>query len=399
WRLAHAGVDPSPALLKALLVNGAVDMSGPPPVPNNSEGWGRAHLTGSLGGGLPRAVLDQSERLDTDGEEFVVHYRVADAERPVRVTLAWTDAPGAPGANPALVNDLDLQVLTREASYQGNVFAQGRSVDGGQADTLNNLENVYLPAEVVGELISVYVRASALPGDGVPGVGDETDQDFALVCSNCSSDAAFSVSMANTPASLCAGQTLQRSLSVAPLLGFSDPVALSVAGWPLPGSASYDPAVIATLPGSSTLLLDSTGVAAGEYYVNPRASSGALERGVAFPVHVATQLPQAAQLQLPTPGATQVSSLPTLRWSHAAQAYDYQVQIATDEGFADIVASGLTRANQWTPSAALASGNRYFWRVLARNACVSADLFGDRFEDLPQDAGVVSASAQFSTAP
>jgi len=63
------------------------------------------------------------------------------------------------------------------------------------------------------------------------------------------------------------------------------------------------------------------------------------------------------------------------------------------------VASGLTRANQWTPSAALASGSRYFWRVLARNACVSADLFGDRFEDLPQDAGVVSASAQFSTAP
>ena len=130
-----------------------------------------------------------------------------------------------------------------------------------------------------------------------------------------------------------------------------------------------------------------------------RANSGALERGVAFPVHVAAQLPQAAQLQLPTPGATQVSNLPTLRWGHAAQAFDYQVQVATDEGFADIVASSVTRANQWTLNTPLTADSSYFWRVLARNACVSADLFGDRFEDLPQGAGVVSASAQFSTAP
>lgn len=398
WRESHAGASPSPAMLKALLVNGAVDMNGPPPVPNNSEGWGRAHLTHSLGGGLSRLTLDQSQLLDADGAEFVAQYQVPDADQPIRLTLAWTDAPGAPGANPALVNDLDLIVETPDGAYLGNAFAAGRSVVGGAADALNNLENVYLPAGAA-QLISVRVRAAALPGDGVPGSGDDTDQDFALVCSNCSDEPAFNLSIAATPASLCAGQVLERSLSATPLLGFSSPLTLGVAGWPAPGSASYDPAAITTLPGSSTLMLDSTGVATGQYNIIPRASSGALERSVIFPVFVAATLPQAAQIQQPAPGASQVGLLPMLRWSQDAGAFDYQVQIASDERFQDIVASGVTRASQWTPATPLAAATSYYWRVLARNACVSADLFGDRFEDLPQSAGVASASAQFTTTP
>lgn len=398
WRETHAGANPSPAMLKALLVNGAVDMSGPPPVPNNSEGWGRAHLTHSLGGGLERVTLDQSEILDAADAEFLATYRIPHADQPLRITLVWTDAPGAPGASPALVNDLDLIVETTTATYLGNAFAQGRSVVGGTPDALNNLENVYLPPGAA-DLVSVRVRARALPGDGVPGVGDDTDQDFALVCSNCSSEPAFALSMSSTPASLCAGQVLERSLSLAPLLAFSDPVALSVSGWPAPGSASFDPPALATLPGSSTLILDSSGVGTGQYNVTPRASTAALEHSVVFPVFVAAQSPLAPQLQSPAPGATQVSNLPTLRWNPAASPYDYRVQVARDPSFDDIVASQVTRTNQWTLTAPLDGDSSYYWRVFARNACVTADLFADRFEDVAQSDGVVSASGQFTTAP
>lgn len=398
WRQTHVGASPSPAMLKALLVNGAVDMSGPPPVPNHSEGWGRVNLRGSLGAGVPRVTLDQSEILDEDAAEYVVQYTVPRADQPIRVSLAWTDAPGAPGANPALVNDLDLVVQTRDGSYAGNQLAQGSSVEGGLADTLNNLENVILPSGAA-ELITVRVRASALPGDGVPAHGDETDQDFALVCSNCSSDGAFMASMPETPAALCQGQVLQRSLSIAPLLDFSDPVTLNIAGWPAPGTAAFDPASITSLPGSSVLSLDSSGVAAGEYYVNAAANSGSLQRNIAFSVHVADQLPLPAELQLPAPGATSVGPLPTLRWNNATAAFDYQVQIATDERFSNIVASTVTRLNRWTLTAPLAPGSSFHWRVFARNACVSADLFRDRFEDVPFNAGAESAHQNFSTAP
>lgn len=398
WRARQEGATPSPAMLKALLVNGAVDMSGPPPVPNPAEGWGRAHLTGSLGAGLARVTLDQGVVLDSDGDQFEVQLRVAHADQPVRVTLAWTDAPAAPGALPALVNDLDLSVHTRDGSYAGNVFAGGRSQLGGQGDRLNNLENVYLPAAAA-DLVTVRVRAQALPGDGVPASGDDTDQDFALVCSNCSSEPAFSLSLADAPASMCAGQVHTRSLRVDPLLAYTEPVQLSASGWPAPGTAQFDPAAIDPLPGTSTLTLDSTGVAPGEHYVSVRATAADLESARVFVAYVADQRPSPANLVQPMPGATQILRTPTLRWSSAPAAFDYLVQIASDEQFTHIVASRETRLTVWTPGTPLAGLTTYHWRVLARNACVTADLFADRFEALAVSAGVASESAQFTTAP
>jgi hypothetical protein len=113
-----------------------------------------------------------------------------DPAKPVRATIAWTDAPGAAAANaeaakaPSLVNNLDLSLTTADDTvYNGNVFKQGRSVPGGAPDRLLNVENVWLDSAPAGAF-TVRVAALALPGDGVPFAGDTTDQDFALVVSN-----------------------------------------------------------------------------------------------------------------------------------------------------------------------------------------------------------------------
>src|SRR6185295_3769817 len=52
----------------------------------------------------------------------------------------------------------------------------------------NNVESVFLPAGTTGDF-TVTVRASNLAGDGVPGNGDPTDQDFALIVYNASDGA------------------------------------------------------------------------------------------------------------------------------------------------------------------------------------------------------------------
>jgi subtilisin-like proprotein convertase family protein len=85
------------------------------------------------------------------------------------------------------VNDLDLVVEAGGRTYKGNVFANGHSIPGGSADPRNNLESVFLPAGTNGHF-SVRVVGTNIAGDGVPGVGDLTDQDFALVVSNASED-------------------------------------------------------------------------------------------------------------------------------------------------------------------------------------------------------------------
>jgi subtilisin-like proprotein convertase family protein len=62
------------------------------------------------------------------------------------------------------------------------------SLAGGSADPRNNVESVYLPAQTAGR-ISVTVRGTTIAGDGVPGNGDSTDQDFGLVVSNAQAQA------------------------------------------------------------------------------------------------------------------------------------------------------------------------------------------------------------------
>ena len=68
-------------------------------------------------------------------------------------------------------------------SYKGNVFGGGTSVAGGAADLQNNVESVFLRPGTGGRF-SVKVLGTSVPGDGLPGNGDQQDQDFALVVSN-----------------------------------------------------------------------------------------------------------------------------------------------------------------------------------------------------------------------
>ncbi len=63
------------------------------------------------------------------------------------------------------------------------MFAGAVSRTGGEADTRNNVESVYLPAGTTGRF-TVSVKGLNVADDGVPGNADATDQDYALVVSN-----------------------------------------------------------------------------------------------------------------------------------------------------------------------------------------------------------------------
>ncbi|HKY31287.1 MAG TPA: S8 family serine peptidase [Candidatus Polarisedimenticolia bacterium] len=182
------GRDPSPALIKAMLIAHARDMGNTSAVPSNTthrpnpaQGWGRVDLS-DLVEGVPAVSIDQ-ETILTETGSSVIHAPIApaDPDRPVVVALVWTDAPGTPGGW-AWVNDLDLIVRTGDAVYLGNVLSEGISVTGGTPDFRNNVELVVLPPGSA--TLSVEVRASSLGGDGLPGVPGETDQDFALHVAN-----------------------------------------------------------------------------------------------------------------------------------------------------------------------------------------------------------------------
>lgn len=181
------GQKPSPALVKALLINSAVDMddeSGTGPVPNDDEGWGRVDLTRVIGvDARPYEWVDQTALLRT-GQSFEKRVIVTGgSEEELKITLAYTDVPGFPGAIPALVNDLDLEVVGPDGViYRGNQFAAGESVPGAlAADRINNVEGVALFTPQEGEYI-IRVRGFNVAQDSVRSTA-AIDQDFALVVS------------------------------------------------------------------------------------------------------------------------------------------------------------------------------------------------------------------------
>ncbi len=186
WKNNNAGVNPSPAMIKAAIINTAQEMNGSntaSALPNGDEGWGRINLKFMFNTGVPMKYVDQTVQFNDPGANVVYNGRVGDSTKPTRFTLVWTDPPGI--NDPALVNNLDLTVTVGGISYKGNVFTNGSSSAGGSADNKNNVENVFLPAGIAaGTPVTISVNAFSVNGNGILGNADATDQHFSLVAYN-----------------------------------------------------------------------------------------------------------------------------------------------------------------------------------------------------------------------
>ncbi|HJU39802.1 MAG TPA: hypothetical protein VJ724_09530, partial [Tahibacter sp.] len=273
--------------------------------------------------------------------------------------------------NPALVNNLDLEVTTGGTTYRGNVMAAGASTAGGVADVLNNVENVFLPAGTNGPL-SVVVRATTLPGDGIPGSGDATDQDFALVCDNCVAGPGYTLLGQPGMREVCATGLATYTLSTAPVLGYADAIDFTPANVPPNASVTVVPTSVA--PGQSAqVTLSPQQLTPGDYTFDVVAASAAGTRTASFDVTVVGSLGPAT-LTAPADAATGVATQPTLAWTPAANAQQQFLEVATDAAFTNVVESLTLPGDTATATLAtvLEHDTRYWWRVGAGNVCTAA---------------------------
>ena len=137
--------NPTAALVKAMLINGAEPLSGQytpteaGAIPNNDQGFGRVNLAATVGTIPTTQVLkfwDEDVQLDT-AEEKVFTLDLVPPLSTVKVTLVWTDPPGE-----VLQNDLDLTVVTATG-----VTALGNAAAGSRVpDRVNNVEQVTIAA-------------------------------------------------------------------------------------------------------------------------------------------------------------------------------------------------------------------------------------------------------------
>lgn len=213
WRQRHrigaTEQTPSPAIAKAMLINGAVDTGEGGPIPNEEQGWGRVNLNNVFNPSVPAIYVDQSILFEPGSPDIEFDIEPVDTSQPMKTTLVWTDVPGAIGSgtgadplipgdtgNPALVNVLGLEITQGANTWFGNNFAGGWSQTGGQQDAIQN----QCPGEIVNNVQNVFIQAPAsdyhvriAPENIVGDCLDTTSpfdipadfrQDFALVVQN-----------------------------------------------------------------------------------------------------------------------------------------------------------------------------------------------------------------------
>lgn len=235
-------LQPTAALLKAMLINGAVAMQGHDnagqaisPIPSNEQGWGRIQLDRSLvfEAASRKLFLDDHAQGFEAGSNAAISYTFdgVGATEPLKATLVWTDYPGAPDSAPRapelddmaslnapqLVNDLDLEVSDGTTTYLGNVFEDGASVPAGAPDQRNNVEQVLIATPSTATW-TVRVRASSVAMES---------QDYALVVTGqWASATADAQAGAQQPAAAGAGARMG-SAGAGPVIGAAGHAAAS----------------------------------------------------------------------------------------------------------------------------------------------------------------------------
>lgn len=183
---------PSAALLKAAIVNGAVDIVNTTQAtmfnsltPDNTQGFGRVQLDNVAFFSTPSRDARRTRVWDKWNATGLATGQIEDfplqvaAGQPLKITLVWTDPEGSSIASTKLVNNLDLQVIDPVGTtYRGNVFSGGQSVTGGFFDLINNVEEVFLKTPSAGTW-TLRVRATSVPG--APSQPYSNLQGYALV--------------------------------------------------------------------------------------------------------------------------------------------------------------------------------------------------------------------------
>ncbi|KAK2748522.1 hypothetical protein FQN57_000655 [Myotisia sp. PD_48] len=150
--------NPTAALLKAMLINGAVELAGQyvpseaGPSPNNNSGFGRVNLKNSIV--VPNdkdAGWHEGKPLNQDESAKPVIVTVpgkCGESGTLKVTLVWSDPPGR-----ELQNDLDLIVIASDGSER-----HGNMGEGTGFDRANNVEQVLWTKIPAGET-KIIIRA------------------------------------------------------------------------------------------------------------------------------------------------------------------------------------------------------------------------------------------------
>lgn len=199
---------------------------------------------------------------------------------------------------------------------------------------------------------------------------DISNTNFAITAPS----ATFAVASSGSQSqSACQGASATYAIAYEALAGFSGTTSFSAAGQPSGSTVSFSPNPVVTNGNILVSIDNTTGSTPGFYPITVTATSGAITKTVALYLQLYSSSFAGVSLNAPANAATGVSVTPTLDWTTDANATEYDVQIATDNAFNNIVATATVNTNSFS-APTLAEATTYFWRILPKNASCAGDF-------------------------
>lgn len=187
--------------------------------------------------------------------------------------------------------------------------------------------------------------------------------------------------IAATPASVsvCSGSTATYTIQTSPIAGFNTPITMSASGLPAGLNSTFSPNPVT--PGSNTTLnVTNTGAApAGTYNFTVTGTAGGNTFDITLELIVEAGVLAPGLPDIPANGATDIDLLPTLNWQAVTGAIDYDIQVASDPVFNNIIESetGIVGLS-YTMTVQLSPFSTYYWRVKGTNNCTGGS-YGPTF--------------------
>jgi len=216
----------------------------------------------------------------------------------------------------------------------------------------------------------ITIDAVNIAGDSIPYNGDSTDQDFALVCANCSLFPDFTLSVTPNSATICSPEEASYDITVDSILGYDDLVTLTAIGSPAGTTTVFSNNPVIP-PGTSILSVTNTaGASSGSYAIDIVGIAVTSTHTTTVGLDLYTSSPGTPSLVAPSNGASNVTLTPQFIWNPAgSNEAGFMIEVATDSSFTNIVFSQSLEGTTIVPGTPLDPLSQYYWRVRSANPC------------------------------
>lgn len=151
---------------------------------------------------------------------------------------------------------------------------------------------------------------------------------------------------------------------------FSETTTFSTINLPAGLTATFSPATATANATAVQLTISNTGaVAVGNYPISVVGTATSVTKSVDITLNIRNSTIAPVVLSTPIDGATTVPLLPSYTWQENPNAATYDIEIATDNAFTNIIETASVATTSYLATTALNPATTYYWRVRAVNPC------------------------------